>query len=341
MARGENSMSAKLLEVENLKTSFFTQEGEVQSVRGVTFSLEKGEVCGIVGESGSGKSVLARSIMSLIKAPGKIKEGEIKLNGENLLTKSEKELRSIRGNLIAMIFQDPMSSLNPVMKIGKQLTEVIIRHQKVSKKEAKEIAIKLLKQVGISSPEERLEQYPHELSGGMRQRIMIAMAISCNPVLLIADEPTTALDVTIQAHILDLMKELKTKLNTALLLITHDLGVVAQNCSRVLVMYGGLIMEEGPVKDIFQNPKHPYTEGLLNSLPKISNGVKDRLIPIHGSPPNLLNPPKGCPFAERCPYVMEICRNELPPYFKVGENRRSMCWLNNEEGRKKVGEPIG
>ncbi|PGZ45369.1 peptide ABC transporter ATP-binding protein [Bacillus anthracis] len=327
-------MSEKLLEVKNLKTSFFIESGEVEAVRGVTFRLNKGEVVGIVGESGSGKSVMAKSVMSLVTSPGKVKEGEILFHNENIFSKSEKELRSIRGNQISLISQDPMSALNPVVKIGKQMTEVIIRHQKVKKKEAEQIAINLLKQVGLSSPEERVKQYPHELSGGMKQRVMIAMAMSCNPDLLIADEPTTALDVTIQAQILDLMKNLKNETNMALLLITHDLGIVAQNCTRVIVMYGGLIMEEGPVLDIFQSPNHPYTKGLLNSLPKISNGVKERLAPIQGVTPNLLNPPKGCPFAERCPHAMDICEKERPPYFEIGNERRSMCWLND----KTVGE---
>ncbi|EJP89108.1 MULTISPECIES: ABC transporter ATP-binding protein [Bacillus cereus group] len=327
-------MSEKLLEVKNLKTSFFIESGEVEAVRGVTFRLNKGEVVGIVGESGSGKSVMAKSVMSLVTSPGKVKEGEILFHNENILSKSEKELRSIRGNQISLISQDPMSALNPVVKIGKQMTEVIIRHQKVKKKEAEQIAVNLLKQVGLSSPEERVKQYPHELSGGMKQRVMIAMAMSCNPDLLIADEPTTALDVTIQAQILDLMKNLKNETNMALLLITHDLGIVAQNCTRVIVMYGGLIMEEGPVLDIFRSPNHPYTKGLLNSLPKISNGVRERLAPIQGVTPNLLNPPKGCPFAERCPHAMDICEKERPPYFEIGNERRSMCWLND----KTVGE---
>ncbi len=328
--KGVRSVSEKLLEVKNLKTSFFIESGEVEAVRGVTFLLNKGEVVGIVGESGSGKSVMAKSVMSLVTSPGKVKEGEILFHNENILSKSEKELRSIRGNQISLISQDPMSALNPVVKIGKQMTEVIIRHQKVKKKEAEQIAVNLLKQVGLSSPEERVKQYPHELSGGMKQRVMIAMAMSCNPDLLIADEPTTALDVTIQAQILDLMKNLKDETNMALLLITHDLGIVAQNCTRVIVMYGGLIMEEGPVLDIFQSPNHPYTKGLLNSLPKISNGVKERLAPIQGVTPNLLNPPKGCPFAERCPHAMDICEKERPPYFEIGNERRSMCWLNDK-----------
>lgn len=328
--KGVRSVSEKLLEVKNLKTSFFIESGEVEAVRGVTFRLNKGEVVGIVGESGSGKSVMAKSVMSLVASPGKVKEGEILFHNENILSKSEKELRSIRGNQISLISQDPMSALNPVVKIGKQMTEVIIRHQKVKKKEAEQIAVNLLKQVGLSSPEERVKQYPHELSGGMKQRVMIAMAMSCNPDLLIADEPTTALDVTIQAQILDLMKNLKNETNMALLLITHDLGIVAQNCTRVIVMYGGLIMEEGPVLDIFQSPNHPYTKGLLNSLPKISNGVKERLAPIQGVTPNLLHPPQGCPFAERCPHAMDICEKERPPYFEIGDGRRSMCWLNDK-----------
>lgn len=328
--KGVRSVSEKLLEVNNLKTSFFIESGEVEAVRGVTFRLNKGEVVGIVGESGSGKSVMAKSVMSLVTSPGKVKEGEILFHNENILSKSEKELRSIRGNQISLISQDPMSALNPVVKIGKQMTEVIIRHQKVKKKGAEKIAVNLLKQVGLSSPEERVKQYPHELSGGMKQRVMIAMAMSCNPDLLIADEPTTALDVTIQAQILDLMKNLKNETNMALLLITHDLGIVAQNCTRVIVMYGGLIMEEGPVLHIFQSPNHPYTKGLLNSLPKISNGVKERLAPIQGVTPNLLNPPKGCPFAERCPHAMDICEKERPPYFEIGNERRSMCWLNDK-----------
>ncbi|CAM4296999.1 hypothetical protein BAMA_07505 [Bacillus manliponensis] len=334
-------MSNKLLQIKGLKTSFFTENGEVEAVRGVTFDINKGEVVGIVGESGSGKSVMAKSIMALINRPGKIKEGEILFQNENMLNKSEKELRAVRGNQISMISQDPMSSLNPVIKIGKQLTEVIMRHQKVKKKQAFDIAVKLLEQVGISSPGERMKQYPHELSGGMKQRIMIAMAMSCYPELLIADEPTTALDVTIQAQILDLMRTLKDETNMSLLLITHDLGIVAQNCTKVIVMYGGLVMEEGNAIDIFQQPNHPYTKGLLNSLPKVRNGVRERLVPIQGVTPSLLNPPKGCPFAERCPYKMEICGSERPPYFELGKERRSMCWLNDGTIDRKVGELVG
>lgn len=324
----------ELLTVHNLKTSFFTRSGEVQSVRGVSFTVSEGEMVGIVGESGSGKSITAKSIIGLIQPPGRIIDGEVRLQGENILEMTEEQLRSIRGNRIAMIFQDPMTSLNPVLRIGKQLTEVIQRHQKLSKAEARQRAIELLRQVGIPSPEQRIDQYPHEFSGGMRQRVMIAMALSCNPELLIADEPTTALDVTIQAQILTLMKKLRDTTGTSILLITHDLGVVAQVCTRVIVMYGGLIMEEGAVIDIFESPQHPYTQGLMRSLPQAS-GVKERLVPIEGTPPNMLTPPTGCPFKERCPHAMELC-NERPPYYHVGEGHRSMCWLLDE--RVKAGD---
>jgi oligopeptide/dipeptide ABC transporter ATP-binding protein len=328
-------MTQQLLEVKQLRTSFFTRAGEVQSVRGISFSIQKGEVVGIVGESGSGKSVTAKSILSLISPPGKIVDGEIRFHGKDLLKGKEEELREIRGNRIAMIFQDPMTSLNPVLRVGRQLTEVIVRHKKVSKSEARRKAIEMLRLVGIPSPEQRIDQFPHEFSGGMRQRVMIAMALSCEPELLIADEPTTALDVTIQAQILDLMKELNTKTHTAIILITHDLGVVAQTCSRVIVMYGGMIMEEGPVENIFYHPQHPYTQGLLRSLPRHNGGMRERLVPIDGTPPNLLHPPKGCPFAERCPHAMDICRQQCPPFFEVNPNQRSMCWLSDPERAAK------
>ncbi|TCZ67544.1 ABC transporter ATP-binding protein [Paenibacillus albiflavus] len=325
----------ELLTVHNLKTSFFTRSGEVQSVRGVSFTISEGEMVGIVGESGSGKSITAKSIMGLIQPPGRIIDGEVRLNGESILEMSPEQLRSIRGNQIAMIFQDPMTSLNPVLRIGKQLIEVIQRHEKLSKSEARQRAIDMLRQVGIPSPEKRIDQYPHEFSGGMRQRVMIAMALSCNPKLLIADEPTTALDVTIQAQILTLMKQLRDTTGTSILLITHDLGVVAQVCTRVIVMYGGLIMEEGAVVDIFESPQHPYTRGLMNSLPQYDAEVKERLVPIEGTPPNMLQPPTGCPFKDRCPEAMDLC-NHRPPYYHVGEGHRSMCWLLDE--RVKAGE---
>ncbi|RKD26387.1 ABC transporter ATP-binding protein [Caminicella sporogenes] len=327
-------MSEKLLEVRNLKTSFYTHVGEVQAVRGVSYTINKGEAVGIVGESGSGKSVTSMSIMRLLQFPGKIKSGEIIFKGEDLVKKSNKEMMSIRGNEIAMIFQDPMTSLNPVYTVGDQIMEAIIRHQGASKKEAREKAIEMLRLVGIPSPEKRVDNYPHEFSGGMRQRAMIAIALSCQPDLLIADEPTTALDVTIQAQILELMKDLKEKINTSIILITHDLGVVADVCSRIIVMYGGLIMEEGTSEEIFYEPKHPYTMGLLKSIPRMDIDEKQRLIPIEGTPPDLLKPPKGCPFAARCPYAMKICVEHMPPYFYVNEGHRAMCWLLHDEAPK-------
>lgn len=324
-------MSDKLLEVKKLSTSFFTYSGEVKAVRAVDFSLNKGEVIGIVGESGSGKSVTSTSIMGLIKSPGKIVNGEILFKGEDLINKSQKEMMSIRGKEIAMIFQDPMTSLNPLYTVGQQMVDVIRKHENLNKKTAREKAVEMLGLVGIPSPEKRINSYPHEFSGGMRQRVMIAMALSCKPDLLIADEPTTALDVTIQAQILDLMKDLKEKTNTSIILITHDLGVVAEICSKVLVMYGGMIMEEGSVRQIFYNPTHPYTKGLLKSVPRLDLDKKERLVPIEGSTINLLNPPEGCPFADRCPSSMDICKEKCPPYFNVGDNHRSMCWLNKEK----------
>jgi len=330
-----------LLEVSNLKTSFFTRAGEVQSVRGVSFAIGEGEMVGIVGESGSGKSVTAKSLMKLIQPPGKVVAGEVLLRGQNILGLSEEQLRGIRGNRIAMIFQDPMTSLNPVLKVGTQLIEVLRRHRMLNKEEARKRAIELLGQVGIPLPEKRIDQYPHEFSGGMRQRVMIAMALSCEPELLIADEPTTALDVTIQAQILELMKHLRETTGTSILLITHDLGVVAQTCSRVIVMYGGLVMEEGTVLDIFERPSHPYTQGLLRSVPKRGESGRERLVPIEGTPPNLLDPPAGCPFIERCPHAMDVCK-QLPPYFEVGPGHRSLCWLLDEgirSGREAEARP--
>ncbi|WP_425446900.1 ABC transporter ATP-binding protein [Dethiothermospora halolimnae] len=320
----------EILEVRNLKTSFYTKTGEVQAVRGVDFAVKRGEVLGIVGESGSGKSVTSMSIMGLIKKPGEIKDGKIIFNGENIIDYPKKKLRDIRGNKIAMIFQDPMTSLNPVYTIGEQMTDVLIKNKGLNKRKAREKAIEFLDIVGIPSPKTRIDNYPHEFSGGMRQRAMIAMALSCEPDLLIADEPTTALDVTIQAQILELMKELKDKTKTSIIIITHDLGVVAETCDRVLVMYGGLVMEEGSVRDIFYKPNHPYTKGLLGSIPKL--GDEDRLMPIDGSPPNLLNAPKGCPFYSRCKYRREICKDKRPKGFLIDEKHKSMCWLNGKDG---------
>lgn len=325
-------MSERLLTVDQLKVSFFTRNGENEAVRGVSFHVDAGETLGIVGESGSGKSVTAKSIMSLIGPPGKILDGDIRFHNQSLLELKEKDWQKLRGNRISMVFQDPMTSLNPVKTIGYQLSEVIQRHRGLDKQAALKEAAVMLHKVGITEPERRLKQYPHEFSGGMRQRVMIAMALSCQPELLIADEPTTALDVTIQAQILDLFKALKENSNTSVILITHDLGVVAQVCSRVIVMYGGRIMEEGLVEDIFYRPQHPYTKGLLRSVPKRGEGNKERLIPIEGSPPDLIDPPPGCPFMERCPHAFGKCDGR-PPMFDLGDGHRSACWLAEEESR--------
>lgn len=329
----------KLLEVKNLKTSFKTHIGYVQSVRGVSFHLNKGEALGIVGESGCGKSVTMMTIMRLLGENAKIEVETIKFNDKDLTNPNEKLMQTIRGNDMSMIFQDPMTSLNPLFTIGEQLTEHLIKHKKISKKEAREKAIKMLDMVGIPSPEKRLKQYPHEFSGGMRQRVMIAMSLICEPKLIIADEPTTALDVTIQAQILDLMKDLKGKLDTSIILITHDLGVVADLCSRINVMYGGLIIEEGTTEDIFYRSKHPYTWGLLRSVPNPKSELKEKLIPIEGQPPDLLKPPVGCPFTARCDYAMKICKEKQPPLFDIAKGHKSACWLCHENA-PKVKSPI-
>ena len=328
-------MSEKMLEVKGMRTSFFTHVGEVKAIRGVDFYLDKGEAVGIVGESGSGKSVTSLSVMRLLQFPGKLTGGEVFFDGEDLTKKTDKEMQAIRGNEISMIFQDPMTSLNPVFTIGNQIMEAIIKHQKLSKEQARQKAIEMLKLVGIPSPEKRIDQYPHEFSGGMRQRAMIAMALSCEPKLLIADEPTTALDVTIQAQILELMKDLKDSLNTSIILITHDLGVVADVCTRIIVMYGGLIMEEGTTEEIFYKPQHPYTLGLMRSIPKMSDKEnKERLIPIDGTPPDLLKPPAGCPFAPRCDHAMKICMTQMPEYTKSSDTHRAACWLLHPDAPK-------
>lgn len=326
------SNTSRLLEVKGLRTSFFTHVGEVKAIRGVDFHLNRGEAIGIVGESGSGKSVTSLSIMRLLLNPGKVTGGEILFGGEDLLKKTEKEMQSIRGNEISMIFQDPMTSLNPVYTIGNQIMEAILKHQKLSKAEARQKAIEMLRLVGIPSPEKRIGQYPHEFSGGMRQRAMIAMSLSCEPQLLIADEPTTALDVTIQAQILELMKDLKDRLNTSIILITHDLGVVVDVCSRIIVMYGGLIMEEGSGDEIFYDTKHPYTLGLLKSIPKMTDRAsKQRLVPIDGTPPDLLKPPAGCPFAPRCDYAMRICMEHQPSFTQCSPTHQAACHLLHPE----------
>jgi oligopeptide/dipeptide ABC transporter ATP-binding protein len=316
-----------LLQVKNLATHFHTEEGVVKSVQDVSFDVKPGEVLGVVGESGCGKSVTSMSILRLVQQPqGKIVNGQIIFNGQNLLDLSEEQMRKIRGNKISLISQDPMTSLNPVLTIGDQIMEAIILHQGLNKKDAHNKAIEMLRLVGIPSPEERVDQYPHEFSGGMRQRAIIAMALSCEPQLLIADEPTTALDVTIQAQILDLMRDIKTKRNAAIVLITHDLGVVAEMCDRVAVMYAGKIVEYTDVYSLFKNPQHPYTIGLLNSIPKIED-EKERLIPIEGQPPNLVNLPKGCSFAPRCKEVQAICHTKEPELIKVEEGHFARCLL--------------
>ena len=326
-------MARKLLSVRYLKTSFFTHVGEVKAVRGISFDVNEGEVLGIVGESGSGKSVTSLSIMGLLQYPGRVVDGEILLNGEDILTYSKDQMRKVRGKEIAMIFQDPMTSLNPVYTIGNQVMEMILEHEKMTKREARARAIEMLKLVGITAAEKRIDSYPHEFSGGMRQRVMIALALSCNPKLLIADEPTTALDVTIQAQILSLIKSLNKQFGMTTMLITHDLGVVATVCDKVAVMYGGLIMEYGTVDEIFYHQRHPYTMGLLGSIPHVDGGEKRRLIPIDGTPPDLINPPKGCPFSTRCKYCMNVCTQEQPPYF-AEDKHRTMCWMLDVDAPK-------
>ena len=320
-----------LLQVKDLYTSFFTSSGEVKAVNGVSFNLEEGKVLGIVGESGSGKSVTAYSILQILTNPGRIVSGSIKLKGQELVGCSKETMQKIRGNQISIIFQDPMTSLNPVFTIGNQLMEAILLHTNRNKEEAKARAIEMLKLVGVNEPEKRIEQYPHEFSGGMRQRVMIAMALACEPDILIADEPTTALDVTNQAQILDLMKELQKKLGMAIILITHDLGVVAEMCDDIIVMYAGQISERGTADDIFYNPKHEYTKGLLKSIPTVQD-EKQRLKPIGGNPVDLLNMPAGCPFAPRCDNAMKICLTVNPVEMTIEGKHTSRCWMNVREG---------
>ena len=320
-------MSEYLVDIKNERLSFFTPAGEVKALNDVSIHLKEGEVLGIVGESGSGKSVTAYSLMGLTAYPGKLIGGTLEFNGHRIDEMTENQMRKIRGEEISIIFQDPMTSLNPVYTIGNQICEMILLHTNKSKQEARERAKELLALVGINEPEKRLKQYPHELSGGMRQRVMIAIALACEPKLLIADEPTTALDVTIQAQILELMMELKEKLGMAIIMITHDLGVVASMCDRIAVMYAGKVVEYGTTEDIFYNPSHEYTKGLLRSIPKLNEKEHSRLVPIEGSPVDMLNPPAGCPFAPRCDSCMKICLRQMPEYTDISDVHYSACWL--------------
>ncbi|RRD95841.1 ABC transporter ATP-binding protein [Clostridiales bacterium COT073_COT-073] len=325
-------MSKALLQIENLKTSFYTQNGEVQAVRGINLELRAGEALGIVGESGSGKSVMSMSVLRLLPDNAKIKEGKISFNGKVISVLSKKEIRVIRGKDIAMVFQDPMSSLNPLISVGEQVAEMIrIHYPKTGKTEMRSRVLELFHLVKIPEPEKRYKNLPHEFSGGMRQRVMIALALACKPDILIADEPTTALDVTIQAQILKLLANLQKELGMSILFITHDLGVVMQLCSRAIVMYGGMKMEEGSMEDLFLHSRHPYTMGLIRSIPKIGQDKSVPLQPILGSPPDMLNPPAGCPFAPRCPYARKICASQVPPYTAIKNHHFSACWLVTED----------
>lgn len=326
-----------ILEIKNMRTYFHMDSGVVKSVDGVDIELKEGSTLGIVGESGSGKSVTALSVMGLLMGTtGKIEGGEILLDGKDIVKFGAEERRKLRGSKISMIFQEPMTSLNPVMRIGDQIMECILLHQNVSKKEAEEKAINILKLTGLPRVEKMMREFPFQLSGGQRQRVMIAMALVCNPQILIADEPTTALDVTIQAQILDLMKDLQKKTGMAIIFITHNLGVVAEICDRVSVMYAGHIMEQGKVDDIFYNPAHPYTKGLLRSMPNLDEEEKVRLIPIEGTPVDLLDPPKGCSFGPRCEHCMKVCLTKKPPLVEVGDGHISACWLHVKEMKAQM-----
>ena len=325
-------MSETILKVEDLKTSFMTSSGEVQAVRGVSFEVHKGEILGIVGESGSGKSVTSMSILRLLADTARIKNGKIEFEGTDLTKVSDKQMREIRGQKIAMVFQDPMSSLNPLIPVGKQVAEMIhVHHPEMKRDELQAATLELFREVRIPEAEKRLKSYPHEFSGGMRQRVMIAMALACEPDILIADEPTTALDVTIQAQILDLMRDLQKKMGMAIIMITHDLGVVAQMCDEVIVMYAGSICEQGTADEIFYNPRHEYTKGLMRSIPTAENNGQ-RLEPITGTPIDLLNMPKGCPFAPRCEAAMKICLKEKPVRMLINDDHMATCWMNVKKG---------
>ena len=329
-----------LLEVRDLHTSFFTPVGEVKAVNGISFNLDHGKVLGIVGESGSGKSVTAYSIMQILEKTGKIVSGSIKVDGKELVGLSEREMKNIRGNRISIIFQDPMTSLNPTYTIGHQLMEAILLHTNRNKKQAYDRAVEMLKLVNVNEPEKRMKQYPFEFSGGMRQRVMIAMALACEPDILIADEPTTALDVTIQAQILELMQSLQKELGMAIIMITHDLGVVAQMCDEVIVMYAGSICEQGTADEIFYNPKHEYTKGLMRSIPTVANDGQ-KLQPISGTPIDLLNMPAGCAFAPRCEHAMKICLHQRCERMQINDDHQAACWMNVKEELEQEGENHG
>lgn len=332
-------MAKRVLDIDDLYVSFDTYAGEVQAVRGVSYYVDQGEVLAVVGESGCGKSVTAQTIMKLNPMPpARIKSGNLTLDGKDIVAASEEEMQKIRGKDVSMIFQDPMTCLNPTMQVGKQIVEAIVHHQKMSKKEAEAKAIEMLKKVQIPNAEERAKQYPHQFSGGMRQRAMIAMALSCNPKLLIADEPTTALDVTIQAQIIDLLSEIREEFGVSIVLITHDLGVVASLADRVAVMYAGKVVETGTGNDIFYNSVHPYTKALLNSLPKHDTNKEDTLTSIPGTPPDLLLPPQGCAFAARCEKCMKICKEKQPPVFNKSEGHEAACWLLHKDCPASVKE---
>lgn len=326
-------MSNRILEMKEMRTSFQTNKGTVEAIRGIDLHVNEGEILGIVGESGSGKSVTMKSVMGLLPGYSKIESQGILYKGTDLSKLSEKELQKYRGNEIAMIFQDPMTALNPLRKVGYHLTQVIQRYKKCSKAEAEKIGVEMLAQVGIPTPEVRMKQYPHEFSGGMRQRVLIAMALSCEPSLLIADEPTTALDVTIQAQILELLKKLHDERNMSIVIISHDMGVMATMCDRIAVMYGGIIVEEGTVEEIFYSPKHPYTKALLKSIPHTEHERGERLIGIDGAPPSLYHLPKGCPFAERCEFATEKCSERMPEFKKVSDTHKAKCFYEIAEGK--------
>ncbi|MCG8481854.1 MAG: ABC transporter ATP-binding protein [Clostridia bacterium] len=329
-------MTHPLLQVNHLVTYYCTYLGNVQAVRDVSFNLQKGETIGVVGESGSGKSALALSIMKLLDHSGKIMQGEVIFKGKDLLAMTEKQIRPLRGSQISMVFQNPKASLNPLFTIGNQFIEFLSAHQKMNKKEGYRLAMSMLSLVGIQSGKEVLKMYPHELSGGLCQKASIAMALSLKPLLLIADEPTSALDATVQVQILGLLKDLKQNEDMSMLLISHDLGVVANTCNRTMVMYGGMIMEEGETEEIFNHPRHPYTKGLLESIPNDTTGKGSKLAAIEGETPNMLNPQDGCPFMPRCPYAMNICVKKTPEYFRISDRRYAMCWLLHPDSPRRI-----